>query len=53
MVAAFMSLERHEGGIQAVCAATATLESPYHQSPQHAETHEYHRSRPGAALMIN
>jgi hypothetical protein len=37
MVAAFMSLEQHEGGIHAVCADTATLESLYHQSPQHVE----------------
>jgi hypothetical protein len=42
MVAAFMSLERHEGSIQAVCADTAALESPYYQSPQHAEEHEHH-----------
>ena len=53
MNAAFMRLERHERGIHAVCADTATLESLYHQSPQHIETQEHHRSRPGASLMIN
>jgi hypothetical protein len=53
MNAALMRLERHERGIHAVCADTATFESLYRQSLQNVKTQEHHRPHLGASLMIN